>query len=63
MRADAIASWIFDLDNTLYPAECELFAQIDLRMGEYISALLGVDNAAARRLQKSYFHQHGTTLR
>jgi putative hydrolase of the HAD superfamily len=63
MRTDAIASWIFDLDNTLYPAECELFTQIDLRMGEYISAVLGVDKAAARRLQKSYYHQHGTTLR
>ena len=31
---------IFDLDNTLYPAECNLFAQIDQRMGEFISELL-----------------------
>jgi FMN phosphatase YigB (HAD superfamily) len=29
--------WLFDLDNTLYPARCNLFAQIDVRIGRYIS--------------------------
>ncbi|MDP6953352.1 MAG: pyrimidine 5'-nucleotidase [Alphaproteobacteria bacterium] len=56
-------TWIFDLDNTLYPAECELFAQVDSRMGAYISALLALDATAARALQKTYYRQHGTTLR
>ena len=27
-----IDTWIFDLDNTLYPARANLFAQIDQRM-------------------------------
>ena len=54
--------WIFDLDNTLYPAETRLFDQIDVRMGEYIANLLGCDDAEARRVQKMYFHDHGTTL-
>jgi putative hydrolase of the HAD superfamily len=57
-----IDAWIFDLDNCLYPASTDLFALIDVRMGEYIARLLGVDGAEARRVQKHYFHEHGTTL-
>jgi putative hydrolase of the HAD superfamily len=64
-RADfaAIDTWIFDLDNTLYPASCNLFDQIHRRMGEFISGLLDVDLDEAKRLQKIYFREHGTTLR
>ena len=54
--------WIFDLDNTLYPAECNLFAQVDQRMGEFIAKQLGVPFDYARHLQKSYYRQFGTTL-
>jgi putative hydrolase of the HAD superfamily len=57
-----IDCWIFDLDNSLYPASCNLFELIDMRMGEFIQKLLGVDAAEARRVQKAYFHEHGTTL-
>ncbi len=57
-----IDTWIFDLDNTLYPAECDLFAQIDERMTGYVSRLLAVDASEARRLQKEHYRQHGTTL-
>lgn len=59
---DHVDTWVFDLDNTLYPAACNLFAQIDLRMTAFIAELLDVDPVEARRLQKSYFHEHGTTL-
>jgi putative hydrolase of the HAD superfamily len=59
---DHIDTWIFDLDNTLYPASCDLFALIDTRMGQFIQDLLDVDPAEARRIQKGHFHQHGTTL-
>ena len=55
-------TWIFDLDNTLYPAACDLFAQIDVKMGAYISKLLSVDLIEARRVQKDYFMEYGTTL-
>lgn len=58
----AVDCWIFDLDNTLYPASTKLFDQIDVRMGEYIARLLSCDAAEARRIQKLYFHDHGTTL-
>ena len=55
--------WVFDLDNTLYPASCRLFDQIDRRMGAYIANLLDCDPVEARRVQKSYFRQYGTTMR
>jgi len=58
----ATRTWIFDLDNTLYPASCNLFAQVDHRMGEFIANYLGVPYAHARHLQKSYYRQFGTTL-
>ena len=60
---DRTATWIFDLDNTLYPARCRLFDQIDVRMGVFIAELLGVDRAAAKAVQKDYFYRYGTTLR
>lgn len=59
---DATTTWVFDLDNTLYPAECNLFAQVDRRMGEFIAQYLGVPYEYARHLQKSYYRQYGTTL-
>jgi putative hydrolase of the HAD superfamily len=54
--------WIFDLDNTLYPIECNLFGQVDRRMGEFIARFLGVPVEYARHLQKTYYRQFGTTL-
>jgi putative hydrolase of the HAD superfamily len=59
---DHIGTWVFDLDNTLYPASCNLFAQVDRRMSEYIARMLGVPHAHARHLQKAYYRQFGTTL-
>jgi putative hydrolase of the HAD superfamily len=59
---DRTSVWIFDLDNTLYPAECNLFAQVDHRMGAFIAHYLGVPYAHARHLQKAYYRQFGTTL-
>lgn len=55
-------TWIFDLDNTLYPPSCNLFAQIDVKMRTFISDLLKVDGDEAYRLQKQYYRDHGTTL-
>ncbi len=54
--------WVFDLDNTLYPAECNLFAQIDQRMSTFIQDLLGLDPTGARKVQKELYYTHGTTL-
>lgn len=57
-----VRNWIFDLDNTLYPASADLFGLIDQRMTEFIQDLMGLGWTEARRLQKDYFHAHGTTL-
>lgn len=57
-----ITDWVFDLDNTLYPAECDLFAEIDIRMTQFVSEFLGLDKAEARKVQKSYYVKYGTTL-
>ena len=61
-RLSHIRNWIFDLDNTLYPASARLFDQVDAKMGAYIANRLGVDLVEARRIQKGYFYGHGTTL-
>ena len=64
MRAalNKIDSWIFDLDNTLYPASCDLFGLIDQRMTAAVARRLGLPSDEAYRVQKRYFHEHGTTL-
>jgi putative hydrolase of the HAD superfamily len=64
-RADFadVSEWVFDLDNTLYPHHVDLFAQIDRNMTAYVADLLGLGLEDARKLQKQYYHDHGTTLR
>jgi putative hydrolase of the HAD superfamily len=57
-----VDAWIFDLDNTLYPASSDLFAQIDARMTKFVGEHLGIDANEARALQKAYYRDHGTTL-
>ena len=58
-----VDSWIFDLDNTLYPRRTNLFAQVDTRIRDYVQRLLKVDAAEAHRVQKDYYRRYGTTLR
>jgi len=55
--------WIFDLDNTLYPASANLFDEIDRKMCAFIADFLKVGHAEAYKVQKSYFRAHGTTLK
>jgi len=55
-------AWLFDLDNTLYPAHTDLFAQIDQRMAAFIASFLGIHAVEARAVQKAYWASHGTTL-
>ena len=56
-------SWIFDLDNTLYPAHSDLFAQVSEKMTTYIREKLVVTEEAAQYLRESYYKTYGTTLR
>ena len=59
----SITDWIFDLDNTLYPHDCDLFSQIDVKITEYVSSYFSLDFQSARSLQKDLYCRHGTTLR
>ena len=58
-----VTEWVFDLDNTLYPRHCDLFAQIDWKMTDYVAELLSMPKDKARVLQKDLYREHGTTLR
>ncbi|MBL4595657.1 MAG: pyrimidine 5'-nucleotidase [Robiginitomaculum sp.] len=61
-RLKACHTWVFDLDNTLYPAQCDLFAQIDQKINRFVANFLQMEPAKARVLQKQYYFEHGTTL-
>jgi putative hydrolase of the HAD superfamily len=58
-----VTTWVFDLDNTLYPAGSDLWPKIDARITHYISDLHGLDGLSSRALQKYYYERYGTTLR
>jgi putative hydrolase of the HAD superfamily len=62
-RFAAVDAWVFDLDNTLYPRETNLFAQVDRRIREYVARVLDVPYEEAQRVQKEYYQRYGTTLR
>lgn len=57
-----VGTWVFDLDNTLYPPHMRLFDQIEVRMTAWVMDSLGVDRAEADRLRVAYWRQYGTTL-
>ncbi|VAW22608.1 Pyridoxal-5'-phosphate phosphatase, Alphaproteobacterial type [hydrothermal vent metagenome] len=59
---DDVSNWVFDLDNTLYPRSCNLFAQIDKLITSYVMNVTGLGHVPARKLQKDYYRDHGTTL-
>ena len=64
-RADLshIETWLFDLDNTLYPLESGLAAQVSARITEFVIDLTGLSHADSHALQKRYLAEHGLTLR
>lgn len=55
-------TWVFDLDETLYPPSTPLFPQIEGRMVRWTADLLRVPEPEARRLCRSWWEKHGTTL-
>ena len=58
-----VDTWIFDLDNTLYPSEARVWPQVDDRITLFIANLYGIDGLSARALQKYFYHRYGTTLK
>lgn len=58
-----VDTWIFDLDNTLYPHHLNLWQQVDGRIRDYIANFLNVPHDEAFRLQKDYYRRYGTSMR
>lgn len=65
MSADLrhIDTWLFDLDNTLYPVESGFMAAIVDRMTDFVERVTGLPRDEAFRLQKAYLAEHGLTLK
>lgn len=59
---DHIRTWVFDLDNTLYPLSQPLFPQIEAKMTAYVMRVLGTSRDHADHLRSEYWRVHGTTL-
>ena len=59
----AVETWVFDLDNTLYPHSLNLWQQIDDRIREFVSDFLKITKEDAFKLQKDYYKRYGTTMR
>jgi putative hydrolase of the HAD superfamily len=58
-----IETWVFDLDNTLYPHHLNLWEQVDMRIRDYIANFLKLTHDEAFRLQKDYYLRYGTSMR
>ena len=58
-----VETWVFDLDNTLYPYHLNLWQQVDERIRDYIARYLKVTAEEAFRLQKDYYKRYGTSMR
>ena len=63
LKTQEVETWIFDLDNTLYPVTKRLLAHIDEHMGSFVAKYLGISRKDAHQVQKSYFKKYGLTLR
>jgi len=62
-RFAPVDAWVFDLDNTLYPRDTNLYAQVDQRIRAFVANLLDIPLEEAQRVQKDYYRRYGTTLR
>jgi putative hydrolase of the HAD superfamily len=58
-----VDTWVFDLDNTLYPHHLNLWQQVDERIREFVGKFLDIGREEAFRVQKDYYRRYGTTMR
>ena len=58
-----VDTWVFDLDNTLYPHHLNLWEQVDERIRDYIANFLKLSHDDAFKLQKDYYRRYGTSMR
>ena len=61
-ESDSITDWVFDLDNTIYPANSSLFPRVAERMTSFIANHFNIAEAEAAALKTRLFRQYGTTM-
>ena len=59
----SVETWVFDLDNTLYPHHVNLWQQVDVRIRDFVADYLKVSKDEAFKIQKDYYRRYGTTMR
>ena len=62
-RFSHVETWVFDLDNTLYPHHVNLWQQVDVRIRDFVAQYLNVPKDEAFKIQKDYYRRYGTTMR
>src|SRR3954462_8675615 len=60
---DQVETWVFDLDNTLYPHHVNLWQQVDGKIRDFVANFLRISPDAAFKVQKDYYKRYGTTMR
>ena len=63
LKASAVTDWVFDLDNTIYPARSSLFPRVAERMTGFIMAHFDLAEAEAADMKTRLFRTYGTTMR
>jgi len=57
-----VDTWLFDLDNTLYPVASGFMGEIERRMTDFVERVSGLPRDEAYKLQKKYLAEYGLTL-
>ena len=60
--ANGVTDWVFDLDNTIYPAKSNLFARVAQKMTDFLMVEFSLDENDAAALKTRLFRQYGTTM-
>jgi putative hydrolase of the HAD superfamily len=57
-----VDTWVFDLDDTLYPRSIDLHGQMRSRVVSFIADHMKIDRAAAEAVHFDYYERFGSTL-
>ena len=58
-----IETWVFDLDNTLYPHNVSVWKQVNDLIRGYIADYLKISHEEATVIRKDYYERYGTSMR
>lgn len=57
-----VTTWVFDMDDTLYPREQGLMALVQARINAFVVEAVGLAPEEAKVMQRQFLDEHGTTL-